>query len=212
MDAIPQTLLFIGIVPALVLLYISLKGYEGIYKERTIYVMFIIGIVAGVISIILEYSTLQVGFLAIILFPLIEQMFKTIILNLRRYQEKRSTPIYGLSLGVGFGSVFTPYYIIITAMNTSENISLYFALIASVAIIILHGATGILIGFGVYKTELIKYFIIATLLYLPITLTSTIQYASIAVLLYSIIVYWYVTTKILPGIKSKSRKRSKKSE
>ncbi len=211
MDAIPQTLLFIGIVPAIILLYISLKGYEGLYKERTMYVMFIAGIVAGVISIILEYSTLQVGLIALILFPLIEQMFKTVILNLRRYQEKKATPIYGLSLGVGFGSVFTPYYIIITSMNTNDNNTIYLALVASIAIIILHGATGVLIGFGVYKTELMKYFLMATLLYMPVIITANIQYASIAVLIYSIIVYWYVTTTILPEIKSKKRKRTAKA-
>jgi len=197
--------------PALILLYISLKGYEGIYKERTIYVMFILGIIAGVLSIILEYSTLQVGLIAIILFPLIEQMFKTVILNMRRYQKKKATPIYGLSLGVGFGSVFAPYYIIITSMNTNDNTALYLALIASVSIIILHGATGVLIGFGVYKTELMKYFLMATLFYIPVIITANIQYASIAVLVYSIIVYWYVTTQILPEIKSKKRKRATKS-
>ena len=174
MDVLPQTMLFLGIIPALVLLYISLKKYDGMYKEKTMFIMFIGGIMAGVLSIIVEYSTLGVGFLAIILFPVLEQMFKTIILNMRRYQNKKEAVLYGLSLGLGFGSVFTPYYVIVTSLHYDDVNALYLALIASIGIIILHGATGILIGYGVYKSNLKKYFIIATLLYVPVPLISVI--------------------------------------
>lgn len=212
MSAVPQTLLFIGIAPALILLYITLKGYDGIYREKTIFIMFMVGITAGVISIVVESFTRQLGYIVILIFPILEQMFKTMILNLRRYQGKRETPIYGLALGVGFGSVFTPYYLILASTAATESFSVYIILFISTATIILHGATGVLLGFGIYKKELMKYFLISILLYIPVNLSFEIPiiYSSVPILIYSLIIYWHVTTKIMPEIKTKARKRIKK--
>ena len=102
---LPQASLFLGIIPALVILYFSLKGYEGQYKEKNMFISFLIGIIAGFISVIIEQVTIGVGIFFIVLFPLLEQLFKTIFLNIRRLQEKQVTIIYGLTLGLGFGSV-----------------------------------------------------------------------------------------------------------
>jgi hypothetical protein len=86
---------------------------------------------------------------------------------------------------------------------------LYLALAASIGIVILHGATGVLIGYGVYKLNLLKYFILAVLIYLPVTLTSAIIYSAIALIPYALIVYWYSTMKIMPEI-LKEKKKGKK--
>ena len=45
MDVPIQGLLFLGIIPALILLYIGLKGYEGYYRDKTIFLTFIIKII-----------------------------------------------------------------------------------------------------------------------------------------------------------------------
>jgi len=203
-------MLFLGIIPALVLLFISLKKYDGIYKEKTMFIMFIGGIMTGVLSIVIEYATLSVGFLAVILFPVLEHLLKTIILNMKRFQNKKETPLYGLSLGLGFGSVFTPYYIIITSLHYDNTNMLYLALVASIGIIILHGATGTLIGYGVYSSKLPKYFIIAVLLYIPVPLTSAIKYSPIALIPYALIIYWYATVKIMPDILKNNKKQLKR--
>ena len=200
-------MLFLGIIPALILLYITLKDYEGMYKDKTMFLMFIIGIITGVLAIILEYITIVVGVIALLLFPILEQMFKTIVLNMPRFHKKPETAIYGLSIGLGFGSVFTPYYVIISSLNDGNIDMLILALIASIGIILLHGATGVLIGYGVYSSKLTKYFIFSVLLYVPIPLTSAVQYSSIGIIPYGLIVYWYVTTKIMPDIKSKKRRK-----
>ena len=73
MEALPQALLFLGIIPALLLLYLSLKGFEGLYKDRTIFLIFVAGIIAGFITVLIEYYTVGVGLLFIILFP---EMFR----------------------------------------------------------------------------------------------------------------------------------------
>jgi hypothetical protein len=213
---LPQASLFLGIIPALILLYLSLKGYEGYYKEKNIFLTFIIGIVAGVASVLLEILTIGVGILFIILFPLMEQLFKTIILNIGRLQEKRETTVYGLSLGLGFGSIFTPYSMVTSNVQATDAFLFILIILGSIGIILLHGATGVCIGYGIYAGKLSKYFMFAVILEIPITalifLTTLyeIEYLQIGLTVYGLIIYWYATKKIMTRILSQRRKRSRK--
>jgi len=213
---IPQTSLFIGIIPALIVLYISLKGYEGRFKDKLIFLTFIVGIVIGVVSAVIELVTKDnIGIiLVIILFPVLEQLFKTIVLNIGRFQEKQQTTIYGLCLGLGFGSVFTPTAII---MGGFQEINLAFiaAIIGSWGIILFHGATGVIIGYGVYVHKLTKYLTFAILLgfvitsVIVVTNLFSVSYLQISLVIYGIIVYWYATKKIMPRIRQESQRRKR---
>lgn len=215
---LPQASLFLGIIPALILLYISLKGYEGYYKDKNIFLTFVIGIIVGFISALMEIFTISVGLLFIILFPIFEQLFKTIILNVGRLQEKRETVVYGLSLGLGFGSIFTPLSLIVANIQTVGTSLIVSVIIGSIGIILFHGATGTLIGYGIHAGKLSKYFILAVLLHLPVTgwffLTDyyDVEYLQVGLILYGLIIYWYATKRIMPRILSQSqiKKRSKK--
>jgi hypothetical protein len=212
---IPQTSLFIGIIPALIILYIGLKGYEGHFKDKLIFLTFIVGIIIGFISAVIELFTRDIGLIIyIILFPVLEQLSKTIVLNLGRFQEKQETTIYGLSLGLGFGSVFTPAAII---MGNFQEINAAFiaAIVGSFGIILFHAATGAIIGYGVYLHKLSTYLTFAILLQIPITtiigVTNlfTISYLQISIVIYGIIVYWYATKKIMPRILQESQRRKR---
>ena len=217
---IPQASLFLGIIPALILLYISLKGYDGQYKEKNIFLSFIAGIIAGVIAASIEILTAAIGIFFIILFPLLEQLLKTMILNIRRLQERGETVIYGLCLGLAFGSVFTPVSLQFLNYGNSDFLSISLILIGAFGITLFHGATGVLLGFGIYKDKLMKYFIIVLLLHLPLTLVSlitaafNIEFIQISLVFYGILLYWYATKKIMPQILEiiKRRKRKKKIE
>jgi len=212
---LPQASLFLGIIPALILLYISLKGYEGYYKDKTVFLTFVAGIIAGFISVIIETYASNIGILFIVLFPIIEQLFKTIILNIRRFQKKRETTVYGLSLGLGFGSIFTPFSMITSNIQTTNSYLIVIVIIGSIGIILLHGATGVCIGYGVYSGKLLKYFLLAIILHVPLTglifLTSllNIKNLQIGLIIYGLITYWFITKNIMPKILSqqKSRKR-----
>jgi hypothetical protein len=213
---IPQTSLFIGIIPALIILYLGLKGYEGHFKDKLIFLTFIVGIIIGFISAVIElFTTRGIGLIIyIILFPVLEQLSKTIVLNLGRFQEKQETTIYGLSLGLGFGSVFTPAAIIMG--NFQEiNVAFIAAIIGSFGIILFHAATGAIIGYGVYSHKLSTYLTFAILLQIPITTVIgvtnlfTISYLQISIVIYGIIVYWYATKKIMPRILQESQRRKR---
>lgn len=207
-----QTSLFIGIIPALILLYIGLKGFEGKFKDKLIFLTFIVGIIIGTITVAIEYFTQAIGLIFIILFPILEQLFKTIVLNLGRFQEKQETTIYGFSLGLGFGSVFVPASIM--GLETMD-LTFFAAIIGSLGILLFHAATGILIGYGVYVHKLTKYLIIAILLQLVITgvilVTSLLQtsYLQIIIVVYGILLFWYTTTKVMPKILEESQRRKR---
>ena len=224
MDAPVQAILFLGIIPALILLYIGLKGYEGYYKDKSIFLTFVIGIVMGVLAavvrLLINPPPLLIVF--IILFAFFEQLFKTILLNLRRLQLKKETTIYGLSLGLGFGSSFTPFLIIAGSMSGQS--SFYFlslVAVGSLGFILFHAASGAYIGFGIYSGKMTRYLLIAILLQLPFNAIadSTRFYASLyfpyyqaGLVLYGLIFFVYVIKKIMPQIleRKKRRKRSKK--
>ena len=223
MDVIPQTSLFLGIIPALILLYISLKGYEGHYKEKNIFLTFVVGIILGFFAAIARSFTLPLVIAYIILFALFEQLFKTIILNIGRFHEKRETTIYGLSLGLGFGSVFTPFLIIaVSSLVTSDVYALSLIVIGSLGIILFHGATGACIGYGIYAGELTKYLLAAMIVQIPFNFIIDMMIVSsddsslylklgivAGLVIYGGIVFWYVVKKIMPKILSRSRKRDK---
>jgi len=216
---LPQASLFLGIIPALILLYIGLKGYEGQYKEKLIFLTFIVGIVAGVVAVLIEAVTrnMGLGFLfMVVLFPVLEQLLKTIILNIGRLQAKKETVIYGLSLGLGFGSVFTPFSLATSRFQTVISLPVIaWISLGSFGIILLQGATGTCIGYGVYTRKLARYVSLAVLFYIPVVFFTSLfqgEYLQIGVVAYGVIIYWYAIKRIMPQIlsQSKSRKRSKK--
>ena len=222
MDVLPQASLFLGIIPALILLYICLKGYEEHYKDKTIFLTFVIGIILGFASAIVRLLLfLPLVIVVIILLAFFEQLSKTIILNVGRLQLKKETTIYGLSLGLGFGSVFTPFLVI--AVSASIQGDVYAAsltAIGSLGIILFHGATGAYIGYGIYTGKMLKYLLTAIIIQLPFNVIVDLTrfypnkyflYLQLGLIIYGGIVFWYVVKKIIPQILSqRQRRRSKK--
>ncbi len=215
-----QAVLFLGIIPALILLYISLKGYEGLYKDKAIFLIFVIGIILGVIAAFvrayLNPPALLLVYIA--LFAFFEQLIKTVVLNIGRLQRKKETTIYGLSMGLGFGSSFTPLLIIAGSQIQSDISFISLIAFGSIGFILFHAATGSYIGYGLYSGKLIKHLMIAIILQLPFNALADaarfyqsqyFTYYQIGLVVYGAILFWYVVTKIMPNI-LKKRKKSKK--
>jgi len=215
---IPSASLFLGIVPALIFLLISVRGYEGFLKQKNIFLAFIGGIIIGFAATVLEIYTGDLPIYIILAYPVFEQLFKTIILNIGRLQEKRETVIYGLTLGLGFGSVSTSASIMRGTISAGDYLSLGLVIFGSLGIIMLQGATGVLIGYGVYKKELTKWVIAAILLQISynigivIVQGLSIYIVVIYLFVFGLIIYWYGTRKIMPRIllESQRRKRTQK--
>lgn len=227
MELPTQAILFLGIIPALFFLYIALKGYEGYYKDKTIFLTFITGIFFGIIAAIVRLiiNPLPLMIIFIILFAFFEQLLKTIILNLGRMQFKKETTIYGLTLGLGFGSSFTPFLVIAGSLSGQTSTTfLILVAIGSFGFILFHAASGIFIGYGVFSGKMIKYLFIAIILQVPFNAISDLTrietiYNSFyyiiyqaAIIVYGSIIFIIAIKKVMPKIleEKQKRKRSKK--
>jgi len=177
--------------------------------------MFVFGIILGFIAALIEIFTIASGILLVILFPVLEQVMKMALLNLRRFHGKRSTVIYGLSIGLGFGSIFTPVSMILASVDAISNVSLLAILLGSIGIIFIHGATGAVIGYGVYEEKTFTYYIYAVLVHLPVTLWFFItgyynmSQLQVGIIVYGIIVYWYVKKHIVENVLRQKENRNR---
>ena len=214
---LPPAGIFLGLIPALIVLYIGLKGWEGYYKEKTVFILLVVGLIIGFIAYIIEYLTASSGIIVmIILFPLLEQILKTIVLNLRFFQEKQETTLYGLAVGLGFGSMFIPFSLLLTDIELGLPFLFFF--IGSIGILLFHGAAGMLIGYGIYQNRLSKYFSITFLFHLPVTtwffLTTLmgLEYLQVGLIFYGLLIYWYASTRFLKPVllQLRSRRRTRK--
>jgi hypothetical protein len=221
-----QAVLFLGIIPALVLLFISLKGYEGYYKDKSIFLSFVMGIILGVVVVVVRLLINPQPFLIIfiVLFAFFEQLIKTIILNIGRLQFKKETTIYGLSLGLGYGSSFTPFLIIAISLTGEISLtSLSIVVIGSIGFILFHAASGSYIGFGIFSGKMTRYLLTAILFQIPFNIIIDLSrftndpyfiYYQSGLVIYGAIFFIYVIKKVMPKIltQDERRKRTKKTK
>lgn len=192
---IPESSLLLGIIPALVTLYYSVKYWNGKYSEKTLFIMFILGIFIGfIIAVVQSQIAFNLEFL--ILYPFLEQIVKTIILNLKRFHDKKETVLYGLALGLGFGSIYPPASLLILSNQINSTLSLLLILMGSIGLVFLHGVTGALIGFGIYQRKLAQYYLFAVLILIAaniIRLDYQLQWIN---LVFGILLFWYIHSSI----------------
>ncbi|MFO8078163.1 MAG: protease PrsW [Thermoplasmatota archaeon] len=207
MNIIPQSSLLLGIIPALILLYISLKDWQDHYTEKTLFIMFILGIIIGFIVVLM--STFYDLLIIILIFPFLEQIIKTMILNLRRSQAKQATVMYGLGFGLGFGSIYPPAFLILFSQAEISNFILISTLLGSLGLLLIHGATGALIGYGIYQGKLLNFYFYSVLMLIGANLLMWIQvgYVQWITLLVGLFMFYLVHKKILLKVVRSFEKR-----
>jgi len=207
---IPESSLLLGIIPALILLFLSIKGWQGKFTEKTLFIMFIVGIIAGFFVAIIQ-SQIIFTIELLIIYPFIEQIVKTMILNLRRFQGKQETIVYGLGLGLGFGSIYPPASLLLLSSNIDASSDVLFILAGSIGLVFLHGISGAIIGYGIYQQKLPKYYIVAVVILIIanfMRIDYRIQWFN---LILGILLYIYIQKKIINilTIESQSQKNKK---
>ena len=180
--------------------------------------MFVIGIIAGFLTVIIEGLTeLPREFVSIVIFVIIfsflEQIIKTMILNLKRFQDKPATIFYGFSLGLGFGSIY-PLFLMISLSSELEFYVYITILVGSIGLILLHGLTGLLIGYGIYKGKLMNYYIFGVIILIIANILIKIQYIQLSVFFIGIFFYFFVKIRYLDMLNTQfeKRKRSKQTQ
>ncbi len=222
----------IGFAPAVFLLYILLKRYEGFFKEKNVFLAFSAGLVVGMLITVfhlasddfvlghLDLSILVFG----ILFALFEESAKLVILNMPRYHRKFVTVYYGAGLGLGIGSMsiiaISFKLLLDNPGSLGDPLTMLGLIILSFNFSLLNSSTGIMIGFGCAKGLVLKYFYRAIFLHAAYNIillpfmwgVPGADYGSLVLAtLFAAALFWYVLTSILPeAVPPKDQKKRRR--
>ena len=207
-----------GIVCALVIMWLSLKRYEGFFDDRMMFKSLILGFITGFLAFLTEAYGYNAGIIFLFIFPFMEQFLKLVGINLPSYHDKRETIIYGLVLGLGFGSIYMPLLIILASRGSNPSFSLQIGSLAlGVGYILFHGGTGCMLGYGVFKSEKWRYLFYATFLGFPLPLIEmgtfylnniiAVATARVVESLYGLVVFLIVYKRILPHALPRRKRR-----
>jgi hypothetical protein len=222
---IGTALLPLGMIPALLVLYITLGGYEGKFTNSYIFLTFLGGIVLGTIVFIIElwwlfglseeaYHSVPNIIVLSFCFLFLEQSAKLAVLNMRRFQSDEGVLLYGASLGLGFatpsGVVLLGFLDRFGAMDGNIfSIRGIFLILLVLAVLLISCSTGILIGVAVKKKERMRGLFlaaaagiltwIAILFQIPLDPVSLYSNGVICIVFgYSLYIYLYVIRRTLP--------------
>lgn len=214
-------------IPAFVIVFHALQNYDypvvekALFDFQKVFFTLIIGFVFGTVAYILKLSLpseidpLWILFMVLMGMAVVEESFKTIFLNMKRFSLKFDTTFYGLSLSVGIAAAmaFFDNYVSLRFTDGVHDALILFGLaLLSIGIIALHASTGSVIGYGSSKGDVfpsllqaIVYRSLYVLLILPFILIPKypdfiwLGFAFlIASVLYALLLYWRAYNLILP--------------
>jgi hypothetical protein len=172
-----------GFAPSLGLLYFTLRDYtfpnvkEPFFDDSKIFKFFALGIVLGMVIFAFEdwgrtVSSLDTLIILNVLFAVMEESMKLVILNYPKFQRKVDTAFYGLSLGLGIAMTLT-FATVYSSLLGLENPGPFEMVVYSLfglQIVLLHGSTTTLIGIGVVRGDIKGYFSEALLIHIGYSL------------------------------------------
>jgi RsiW-degrading membrane proteinase PrsW (M82 family) len=170
---IGSALLPIGIIPALLVLYVTLAGYEEKFKDSYIFLTFIGGIAVGTLVYFMEIWVLTIFNYEVLLqlidiilvlsflFALFEHLAKLVVLNLPRFQRDEGTVLYGASLGLGFAA--TSGAVFMREVDSLLSLEGAYAGLLAIGLMFVSCATTMLLGIGIVRQERMKFLVLAAL-------------------------------------------------
>ncbi|MCK5561262.1 MAG: hypothetical protein KAJ51_11730 [Thermoplasmata archaeon] len=212
----------IGIIPAMVILFYTVKNYEGYFEDRHFFfalmVSLFISILAGFFHIAVMVTLpgiFDLIGLIVVIFALatFETVAKVVFVNLPRFKREYDTTFYGASFGCGFASfivIAIGYVTLLGKLGGSIEFILSLVLFA-LGVVFIQGAMGIYIGYGCHKLDLFGYSLKAIFIQAPFNFVVVLWYVVIytapltsgwelilIATIYAFGVYLYVYFKILP--------------
>lgn len=221
--------------PAFVIIWHALRDYDyprvekSLFNFQTVFFTLIIGFLFGAVANVLRLSLqsgidpVWISFLILAGMAILEESFKTVLLNIKRFQLKFDTTFYGLSLSIGIATAMAFYDNWSTLISVTLDPSILLALIfLSSGIVSLHASTGSLIGYGASKGDIfpsllqaIMYRTVYILILLPFFLAPSMEVALVFVFasfLYGLLLYWRAFKLILPESVPEDLKKKKVRE
>jgi hypothetical protein len=172
-----------GFAPPLFLLYYTMKDYtfprvkEPFFDDSRIFKFFALGIALGMVIFALEewggyVATGDAIILMVVLFAVLEEAIKLVILNFPRFQRRIDTAFYGLALGLGIAMTFTFASVYVSLLDAKDPGALEMIAYSLLGLqfVFLHGSTTTLIGIGVVRGDVKGYFVEALLIHIGYSL------------------------------------------
>jgi len=174
--------MMLGTIPALLLRFYMLRSFEGMFDERSVMFAFVVGMVAGVIAGVVHvwtdgatfytYASAIVFF--VIVWAFLDQFMRVIIFNSPRFSKDPDTTFYATAFGLGYGSMLTALwfyrsFVLIEGVATNPwVIASYVG--AAFAFAVVHGATGMLVGFGATEGVVWRLGLMGVLIQVPLNI------------------------------------------
>jgi hypothetical protein len=212
--------LLLGIGPALILLWTSLRRFDRpwvdhtLFDDRRVFGSLAAGLVFGVIASVLTLSLPRVdltsSLVAIIVTFLFEEGFKLVYLNRRAYRGRFDTTFYGVPLGVGAAATAVVATVLWTALDVLYVVEGFVLLVLfSISLSLVNADTGAIIGFGASRGHTWRAYARAVLVRLahggflfPFLIGIENPWALLSVatsLGFALLLYVYVYRVLLPG-------------
>ncbi len=171
-----------GMGVALALMYWTLKDYtypaveKPFFDDRRVFGLLAVGMVLGVlIYAFQQYFPLEEVIFAL-LFAVIYEVVKLLVLNLKRFSRKLDTPFYGLTIGLGMGGTVAIGYIwgSLTGLRLGDiaptAVDYVVFMVWAAQLCLLNGSTGVIVGVGVTKGQPFGFLANAILVHLAFNL------------------------------------------
>ncbi len=190
----------LGIIPALLLRFYMLRPFEGLYKDMPVFFAFVIGMVVGFVPGVLHAFvdsfalTTVVGALLffVIGFAFFDQFMRVVIFNSPRFSGQQDTVFYATTFGLGYSGMLAAlwfYRSFVFYQKWSEESGnelgttawawIFVSYVAAAfAFAVVHGVTGLLVGFGAYEGILWRYGILGVLIQAPLNILWWLALAS----------------------------------
>jgi RsiW-degrading membrane proteinase PrsW (M82 family) len=147
------------------------KVKEPFFDDSKIFKFFALGIALGMIIFAFESWGRPTGetlVALVVMYAVMEELMKLVILNFPRFQRKVDTAFYGLALGLGIATTYTfaSVYVSLLDLEDPGLFEMVAYSLLGLQFVLLHGSTTTMIGVGVVRRDLKGYFSEALLVHL----------------------------------------------
>lgn len=158
---------FVGILPAVTIIFMTLKEYDDYYEDKHFFLLLVIGLFAGTMTSLIYYWSIiylseslnWLSLVAIIVgFAIYEMLLFTIILSMKRFGAKYDLTYYGVVLGGSIAGVICMFSIFVYLINydLSNQSILSMALLVPTMPLMYIGLSAI-VGYGISHGRYLKY-------------------------------------------------------
>jgi len=176
-DLLQITSAIAGFGPSIALLYYTMSSYtfpkvkEPFFDDSKIFKFFALGIALGMMIFAFESWGRPTGetlVALVVMYAVMEELMKLVILNFPRFQRKIDTAFYGLALGLGIATTYTfaSVYVSLLDLEDPGLFEMVAYSLLGLQFVLLHGSTTTMIGVGVVRRDLKGYFSEALLVHL----------------------------------------------